>query len=398
MPGGPAVTRLTLTRFRNYETLRLDVAPRPVVLTGPNGAGKTNLLEALSFLSPGRGLRRAGLSEVSRRSQGPAVSGGAVSGGADSGTGAPEDDGRWAVAAQVTLADGPPLDLGTGRDPGPSDRRVVRIDGSNATQAALGEVLSILWLTPDMDGLFRDGATARRRFLDRLVHGLDPAHVGRTSAYAHAMRERARLLKERRGALRAVAPWLDGLEEQMARHGVAVAAARRDLIERLGAAMAAAVGPFPQALLSLSSRVGDWLSEGPALAAEDRLRAALAASRPRDADAGGAAEGPHRDDLAVRHRTKGVDAAMASTGEQKALLIALLLAQARVQAKARGAPPVLLLDEVAAHLDADRRAALAEALTGLGAQAWMTGTDHQAFDAWQKTAQFLRIEGAAVLR
>ncbi|WP_413204778.1 DNA replication/repair protein RecF [Rhodospirillum sp. A1_3_36] len=382
---GAAVTRLILTDFRSYTGLRLTVEPRSVVLTGPNGAGKTNLLEALSFLAPGKGLRRAAIADVVRRGSGLSDAAG---------------DGGWAVAARVLPVSGASLDLGTGREPGPlerpgSDRRLVRVDGEAASgQSALGERLSVLWLTPDMDGLFRGSAGDRRRFLDRLVTALDADHAGRANAYAHAQRERGRLLREGRGT----DAWLSGLEDAMARHGVALVAARRDLVARLSAAVGRAVGPFPRADLALESEVGQWLLEGPALAAEDRLRDALSASRRRDAKAGGAAHGPHRDDLLVRHGPKDLPAAQASTGEQKAVLIALMLAQARVQAGTRTGAPLLLLDEVAAHLDQGRRAALFEALDGLGVQAWVTGTDAQSFESWEKTAQFLRIDEASVVQ
>lgn len=374
-----AVTRLTVTDFRCYARLRLEVSPASVVLTGPNGAGKTNVLEALSLLTPGRGLRGARLGEITRH-------------------GAASTDGRagaWAVAATVDGGPGGPVTLGTGLDlggpNGATERRVVRINGETArAQAALGAHVNALWLTPAMDGLFRDGASERRRFLDRLVTTLDPDHAGRAAAYAHALRERARLLREGRGEGRA-ASWLDALEDTLARHGVAVAAARRDLVARLGAVLAAAEGPFPRATLALEGSVEGWLGEMPALAAEDRLREALAAGRRADAETGGAAVGPHRADLLVCHAGRGLPAALCSTGEQKAVLIALILAQARVATAARGRPPLLLLDEVAAHLDATRRAALAEALAALGAQAWLTGTDAALFSDFEDTAQILRL-------
>ncbi|MBK1664989.1 DNA replication/repair protein RecF [Rhodospirillum rubrum] len=377
------VERLTLTAFRCYDRLRLDVGPRPMVLTGPNGAGKTNLLEALSFLAPGRGLRRAALADPCRRA------GGGVGGDAAT-AGAP-----WAVAAHLRLPAGPGtlgrgVDVGTGLERATAgERRLVRIDGATAGQAALGDLFSVLWLTPEMDGLFRGAASERRRFLDRLVNGLDPDHAGRTAAYAQAQRERARLLREGRASR----GWLDGLEDVMARHGVAIVAARRDLVDRLGAAVRGATGPFPGARIDLVSEVDGWLAAGPALAAEDRLRAALATARGPEAPA----PGPHRDDLAVRHGPKDIPAVQASTGEQKAVLIALILAQARVQEAARAVAPLLLLDEGVAHLDAPRRAALGEALSGQGLQAWVSGTEAQAFDSWAKNAQFLRIAEGVVL-
>lgn len=368
------VTRLTLTDFRAYARLRLDVDLRPVVLTGPNGAGKTNLLEALSFLSPGRGLRRARLSEITR----------------EDAPGAPF--GGWAVAAKVhgPLGD---VTIGTGREAGEADRRTVHIDGETArSQGQLGDIVTALWLTPDMDRLFQEGASARRRFLDRMVFGLDPAHAGRTGAYETAMRQRNRLMRDGRMDR----AWLDGLEEAMASHGVAVAAARRDLMQRLSAALGDAEGPFPRAEAALDGVVETWLDAMPALEAEDRLRALLAGNRRRDSEAGVTTEGPHRTDLLVRHAGKNVPADRCSTGEQKAVLIALVLAQARVQAELRGMAPMLLLDEVAAHLDDIRRRALFDRLDALGAQSWLTGTDHALFAAFGERAQFLTVKDAAV--
>ncbi|MBB4285099.1 DNA replication/repair protein RecF [Roseospira goensis] len=372
------MTRLTLTDFRCFDHLRLAVAPAPVVLTGPNGAGKTNVLEALSLLTPGRGLRAARLGEIARH-------------GAPSGT--------WAVAARVETADGT-VTLGSGLiasgtgsgTAGGPERRVVRIDGETARgQGALGAHLSALWLVPAMDGLFRDGAGARRRFLDRLVQALDPDHAGRCAAHAHALRERSRLLREGRGDGRTGA-WLDALEDTLARHGVAIAAARRDLVARLTAALTdAAGGPFPSATLALEGAAEQALDQRPALAVEDHLRAAMATARAADAEAGGTAQGPHRSDLVVHHAGHGRPAALCSTGEQKAVLIALVLAQARVVRAARGGAPLLLLDEVVAHLDEARRAALAAVLADLGAQAWLTGTDTALFDAFAGQAQFVRL-------
>src|SRR3984957_17865469 len=333
--GRVGVTRLALTEFRNYRAARLDLAAGPVVLTGPNGAGKTNLLEAVSVLSPGHGLRNARLGDFDRRR-------------ADD----QPDAAGWAVAATIETRRGP-VKIGTGRDPAGGERRVVRIDGESARgQAALGEVIGITWLTPQMDRLFIEGPSARRRFLDRLVLGLDPAHAARVSAYEHAMRERSRLLRD--GPIDPT--WLDALDEGMAAQGVAVAAARRDAVERLDDGCAAAAGPFPRAPLSPAGTVEAWLDEFPALAAEDRFRAALRDSRAADALAGGATVGPHRSDLAVTHAEKGVPAEGLSTGEQKALLISIVLAHARLQRQTRGEPP-LLLSGTAAALFAPFRAA-----------------------------------------
>ncbi|ACJ00430.1 DNA replication/repair protein RecF [Rhodospirillum centenum] len=368
------MTRLTVTRFRSYLTARLDCDARPVVLTGPNGAGKTNLLEAVSFLAPGRGLRRARLAEIERT--GPAE------GWAGPG---------WAVAATLETPAGP-VEIGTGRDPaaGPeSERRLVQIDGRAAKgQIALARHVAVVWLTPQMDRLFLEAASGRRRFLDRLVFGFDPAHAGRLSQYEAALRERARLLRE--GP--ADPAWLTTLEDRMATLGVAVAAARADMVARLAAAAALGVGPFPAPGMAMAGGVDDLVAAGPALAAEDALRRTLRDSRRRDAEAGGAAIGPHRSDLCVTCRAKEMPAERGSTGEQKALLIAIVLANARLMKAETGTAPLLLLDEVAAHLDADRRAALFAEILATGSQAWMTGTDAQVFAELGAAASHVRVE------
>jgi DNA replication and repair protein RecF len=375
---GVGVTRLALTNFRNYSEARLALDTGPVVLAGPNGAGKTNLLEAVSFLAPGRGLRGAKLTEIDRHRD---VSG-PVAGVAQG----------WAVAATVATRRGM-LRIGTGRDVAEGDRRVVRIDGQPARgQAALGELFGVLWLTPQMDRLFQEGPGARRRFLDRLVLALDPAHAARVGAYEQALRERARLLRE--GPSDPI--WLAALEEVMAAQGIAVAAARRSAVYRLDRACADAEGPFPRGRLSLVGAVEAWLDEMPALAAEAKFVAALAGTRRDDAFSGGAAIGPHRSDLVVSLAHGGVAAELASTGEQKALLISILLAHAELQRALRGDTPLLLLDEIAAHLDADRRAALFEALTRLESQVWLTGTDAEVFAPLRRRAQFLSVRDGTV--
>ncbi len=369
-----AVTRLMLTEFRSYPRLRLDVDGGPVVLTGPNGAGKTNLLEAVSFLSPGRGLRQARLGEATRQ-----------------GGNAP-----WAVAAricnpagEVEVGTGLTLSAGTGPADAVSERRVVRVDGRTAAgPAALAGLLTMTWLTPQMDRLFMEGASGRRRFLDRIVFGFEPEHARRVSAYEKAMRERNRLLKEGRRD----PSWLGALEDELAGHGVALAAARRHWVGRLSSAVGQSFGPFPVPAVAIDGAVEAWLDDMPALAAEDRFREALEAGRGRDAEAGGTGVGPHRSDLKVRHRDKDVPAAQCSTGEQKALLIALVLATARLGAAERGAAPLLLLDEVSAHLDAERRAALYDEICALGAQAWLTGTDRMLFDGLDGRAQFFAVK------
>ena len=370
--------RIVLTQFRSYERAEIVVDARPVVLTGANGVGKTNLLEAISLMTPGRGLRSAPLPEIARRTP----------------SGAPV---AWAVAAEVSTSAGF-RDIGTGRDPvnmvgSMRERRLVRVDGENCkSQQALAEVFSAIWLTPQMDGILRDSASGRRKFLDRLVLGFDPAHAGNTSANDHALRERSRLLK----AGNPDQAWLSTLEDRMARHGVAIAVARREITERLIEACAETVGDFPIAGLALEGAVETWLNEKPALIVEEDLRRCLADCRAKDAVTGGATWGPHKSDLAVHHVEKDMPAALCSTGEQKSLLLSIVLAHARLVMLERGAPPLLLLDEVVAHLDETRRHSLFEEIIHLRCQAWMTGTDAEVFSSLGSKAQHLTIKDGAV--
>jgi DNA replication and repair protein RecF len=388
--GGVAVTRLMLTDFRNYREARLVLGGEPVVLTGANGAGKTNLLEALSFLAPGRGLRGARLAEIDR-----------CRAAAEPAAAVPATVRGWAVAAVIATRRGN-LQIGTGRDVGipavhPSqgpavEKRIVRIDGVPAkSQALLGERLGVVWLTPAMDRLFLEGPSGRRRYLDRLVLALDPAHAAHVGAYEQALRERSRMLRDGLLLKRPGDPaWLAALEQVMAEQGVAIAAGRREVVRLLDRACAEAERPFPRARLTLSGIVESWLDHMPALSAEAKLAAALAAGRREDAQSGGAAIGPHRSDLAVA-LANGTAAGLASTGEQKALLISILLAHARLQRTVRGEAPLLLLDEVAAHLDAARRAALFAALVDIEGQAWITGTDVALFAPLRGHARFLSV-------
>jgi DNA replication and repair protein RecF len=381
---GPlAIRQLRLTEFRNYRRARLELTPAPVVLTGENGAGKTNLLEAVSFLAPGRGLRRSRLDEVRRQprpGETPVLSG-------------------WAVAAVLDVPDGRVV-LGTGLEAAPAangdgegGRRVVRIDGRTAaSQLALGQHIVAIWLTPQLDRIWVDGPGNRRRFLDRMVAAFDPAHAGSLAAYEQAMRQRARLLAEGRSDPH----WFTALEDTMARHGVALTVARMDLVARLDQAARLGVGPFPRASLALLGEVETWMAGMAALDAEDRLRLRLAANRGVDQQAGITTCGPHRSDIAVRHLDRDIAAADGSTGEQKAVLVAIVLAHARLATLARGRPPLLLLDEIAAHLDARKRAALFAEIVALGAQAWMTGTDISTFSPLAGQAQFLRIEDGEI--
>jgi DNA replication and repair protein RecF len=372
-PVSLAVRQVRLTDFRNYRQFRLDCGIEPVVLVGANGAGKTNLLEALSFLAPGRGLRRARLDEVARR----------------------PDAATWAVAATLDTPEGR-LAIGTGLEPGRDGslpRRAVRIDGRPApSQTALGLRVAAVWLTPQLDRLFLDGREERRRFLDRLVTALHPEHAGDVAAYENALRQRSRLLGEGNRDPH----WFTVLEDTMARHGVALAANRADTVQRLDAAARLGIGPFPRASLAMSGEVDGWISAMAAIDAEDRLRAGLAANRLRDAEAGTTSLGPHRSDLAVRHLDLDLPAAEGSTGQQKALLVSIALAHARLVALSRGQPPLLLLDEIVAHLDSERRAALFDEVVALGAQSWMTGTDSELFKPLAGRAQVLRVADGSI--
>lgn len=377
--GTLAVARLTLSNFRNYANARIEPRGRAVVLTGANGAGKTNLLEAVSFLAPGRGLRRVRVSEVDRRLP-----------GVDDGAEGPVLP--WAVAAELETGAGP-VSIGTGRDAEAGERRVVRINGAPVkSQSALGDYVSIVWLTPQMDGLFLDSAGARRRFLDRLIYGFDPAHAGRLNAYDQALRERSRLLKDGCSDHR----WLGALEAQLVERGIAIAAARLDITGRLDRACREGHGPFPGAGLEVEGAVEGWLASGPALEAEEHFAAALAGGRMEDAHSGGASVGPHRSDLRVRHLGRNMPAEACSTGEQKAVLIAIVLAHARLQTAETGQSPLLLLDDVAAHLDSERRNALFDTILSLNAQTWLTGTDRELFDGLGDAADRYRVTDAVI--
>jgi DNA replication and repair protein RecF len=372
------VRHLSLTNFRSYRSASIEIGAGPVVLVGPNGAGKTNLIEAISFLVPGRGLRRATLEEVTFTEGG----GESTNSGADDGGGSGPWSGSWAVAAEVEGALGL-VTLGTGIEPAGSGEgaiavvRKCRIDREPVSSAAaFADHLRVVWLVPAMDGLFAGPPAERRRFLDRLVLAVDAEHASRVSALERSLRSRNRLLEESRPDPH----WLDAVEHETAELAVAVAALRAETVRRLQAALAARLDQtFPSAEIALNGWMETLLLTHPAVDVEDRYRAVLKENRARDAMAGRTLDGPHLTDLDVVYGPKGIAAADASTGEQKALLIGLVLAHAGLIGAMTGYAPVLLLDEVAAHLDRDRRAALFQGLAFLGAQVWITGADPAAF-------------------
>jgi len=353
------ITSLTLSHFRSYRLARLACDGRPVALFGPNGAGKTNLIEAISLLSPGRGLRGAAADQMARR---------------------PEALG-WKITATLR-GDGILHEVETWAEPGQG--REVRIDAKPAPQVALARLGAVLWLVPAMDRLWIEGADGRRKFLDRATMSFFPDHAAATLDYDRAMRERNRLLKD----MVRDAHWYGALEGQMARAGAAIIANRARAVAALMAAQDMADTAFPAADLTLTH------PDTSLPQTEDDLRAALAAHRPRDLAAGRALIGPHRSDMAALWQAKGMPAAECSTGEQKALLISLILANARALMAGQGSPPILLLDEVAAHLDATRRAALYDQVAALGAQAFMTGTGPELFAELDARAQYVSVSEA----
>src|SRR5512139_451724 len=372
------IQRLTLTNFRSYHAAQISLdRAGPVVLTGANGAGKTNLIEAISLLAPGRGLRRATMEELAFS----------------------EGDGAWAVSAEIQGMLGLAT-LGTGIDPPAGEEsapaRNCRVDREDVgSAAAFADHLRVVWLTPAMDPLFNGSASERRRFLDRLVLAVDAQHSSRVAALERSLRSRNRLLEASPGD----SHWLDAIEHETAEVAVAVAAARAETANRLSAALEASretAREFPQAEIALKGWMEQLLPDHSAIKVEDRYRALLKDNRARDAVAGRTLDGPHLSDLVVTHAGKNIPAVDASTGEQKALLIRLVLAHAGLIKQMTGFAPLLLLDEVVAHLDPSRRAALYDALSSLGAQVWMTGADPAAFGDILSRAQVFVVRGGAV--
>lgn len=365
------LARLVLTNYRCYSSLRLSLDSSCVVFVGPNGAGKTNILEAISLLVPGRGFRKAKLSEM---------------------TNIQSVSRQWGVAAGIDTAYGR-LDIGTALELSleGNEKRAVKIDGERAlTQSQLYEVISVIWLTPQMEKIFNEGPSSRRKFLDKIICSVSASHSKHLYRYEHAMRERSKLLRSGR----ADANWLDTLEETMATQATAITSMRHLMVEKLSTLSEQSVGVFPKARVNLLGSLN--CASHSALEAEDNLRELLKKSRKKDAESGGASYGPHLSDVQVWHIDKNMPANFCSTGEQKALLITLILANVRLHILERGAMPILLLDEVAAHLDEVRRKALFDEIDEIGVQSFLTGTHRESFEALDKKAQFFWVENAKV--
>ena len=361
------LSKILVDNFRNYQKATLQLYSPSLVLTGPNGAGKTNLLEAISLLAPGRGMRRA------RREHWPNAS---------------TQSAYWAVAATVQSADGE-VQIGSGVTPDVTHAgRVMRLEGQTVSQTEIGSYISVSWLVPSMGGIFVDSPGVRRRFLDRLVVAFDPTHIGRMARYEKALRQRSTLLTEGQGD----AGWLESIETVLAETAVAVTAARQTLIRDINQEAEKGWFGFPGVRLGLVGDTETWLANMPALQVEDKLMATAKAARL----AGDTAmPGPHASDLQAVHLASQTPAYLASTGQQKALLIAVVLAHARLQERRLGKSPLMLLDDVAAHLDADRRSALFEAVGLLGGQCWYSGSDEQQFDGLIGKAQFVSVRPAS---
>ena len=376
------LSRLKLDHFRNYQQADLTIHAGQLVILGDNGAGKTNLLEAVSLLAPGRGMRRSRTEHLAYRASGFEI----ACGIADN-----DDADRldWAVAATLENEDGT-VQIGTGVPPSAKQgNRIMRLEGVTVSQADLGSRLGVSWLTPQMDGIFLDSPAARRRFIDRLVIAFDPAHIGRMSRYEKALRQRAHLLTEQRGD----DSWFSALESILAETAVTVTAARQSLIKALNQEAACGWFGFPGVELLLGGNTENWLSDMPALAVEDQL---MLAARTARLNGDLAMPGPHASEFQALHLASQVPANRASTGQQKAMLIAVILAHARLQDRRLGRVPVMLFDDVAAHLDAKRRSALFDAVQSLGGQCWYSGTDDGQFKELSKTAQFVKILPAKI--
>ncbi len=372
------ISRLSLTSYRNYSSLTIEPDQRPIVLTGSNGSGKTNLMEAVSLYSSGTGLRRAAYADLAKMNSST----------------------PWAISAKIHTAHGD-FTIGTGLSPksqmGERASRIVRVDGEPSSTNALSDYLHISWLTPAMDGLFTGPASERRRFLDKLISCFDPGYQKRINQFERAMRQRNKLLEADN-----IQPVLfEGLEVQMAEIGVSIAATRCEAIAQLAGTIytrkESKNNTFPWAELSLEGDLETWLADYPAVEAEDLYIRALAQGRMRDRAAKRTLTGPHRSDLLVNHGPKAMPARYCSTGEQKALLVGLVLAHTELVKQINsGAAPIVLLDEIAAHFDEERRAGLFAEILDLGVQAWMTGTDSEMFASFGENAQFFTVDNGKV--
>lgn len=365
------IKNLILTNFRNYDHLRLDLESKPVVLIGPNGAGKTNILEAISFLNPGKGLRRAALKDI--RSANNSHQG-------------------WYVNATLMIGQDE-ASLATGVVPDHEEKRVVKINGTFTSQSELGVWVSVIWQTPQMDSLFLDAPGTRRKFLDRMISAVNEHYSTHLYRYEHSLRERSRLLKENFHDK----TWLSLLEEKMAQETVAITTIRQDFIHQLNGYAARHETSFPEPYMMLEGEVETWLESLPALEVEDKIQGILMEGRSQDAHRGGAAIGAHHSDLIVLMQDNGRPAALCSTGQQKALLLSILMANCKLQTAVRGASPVVVLDEVVAHLDQQRRQELMEELFALKVHVWLTGTEGRAFWDLENRAQFLYVQNNTVI-
>ena len=383
---GPLIRKLSVSNFRNYSKVSLEPSQQMVVLLGNNGAGKTNLLEAISMLSPGRGLRRAQLTQLNRAKIDTTDEDNII-----------EAQGQWAVSVKVE-SNGFQTRIGTGCATTFADgkiaKRLVKINGDIVkSQISLNDYLTLSWLTPQMDRLFLEGSSQRRRFLDRLVFAFDALHSKRVNRYNHALRERKKLLL----SWTQDASWLNAIENSLAEMGVAIVVTRQDLIRRLSPIIRKNMGLFPSAIISMEGEVESWLEDGSALEAEQKFREELKKSRANGFSEYSQIPGPHRSEFNCVHSSNKMEASLCSTGEQKALLVSIVLSHAILRKKECGSAPILLLDEISAHLDKRRRSSLFELLQNLESQIWMTGTESGAFSDILKIAETYNISEGKII-
>ena len=383
---GPLIRKLTVSNFRNYSAASLEPSKQMVVLLGNNGAGKTNLLEAISMLSPGRGLRQAQLMQLNRAKTDAINEGNTI-----------EAQRQWAVSVKVE-SNGLETIIGTGCETAASDgkspKRLVKINGEIVkSQISLNDHLSVSWLTPQMDRLFVEGGSQRRRFIDRLVFAFDALHSKRVNQYNHALRERKKLLQ----SWTQDTSWLDAIENSLAEMGVAITVTRQDLIRRLSPIIGKNMGLFPSAIISMEGEVENWLENNSALEVEQRFKEELKKSRADGLSESNQTPGPHRSEFNCLHSSNKMEASFCSTGEQKALLVSIMLSHAILRKKECGSAPILLLDEISAHLDERRRSSLFELLENLESQIWMTGTESGAFSDILKTAEAYNISEGKIV-